>query len=57
MVVVAIIGILAAVALPSYQSYTLKAHVFEPISYAGNLRQSITEFYVQKSDVSAIVLK
>lgn len=47
MVVVAIIGILAAVALPSYQSYTLKAHVVEPISYAGNLRQPITEFYVQ----------
>ena len=47
MIVIAIIGILAAVALPSYQVYTLKAHVVEPISYSGNLRQPITEFYVQ----------
>jgi type IV pilus assembly protein PilA len=47
MVVVAIIGILAAIALPSYQSYTLKAHVVEPISYPGNLKHPITEFYLQ----------
>ena len=47
MIVVSIIGILAAVALPAYQTYTLKAHVVEPLSYAGNLRQPITEFYVQ----------
>ena len=47
MIVVAIIGILAAVALPSYQIYTLKAHTVEPIVYAGNLRQPITEYYVQ----------
>ena len=45
MIVVSIIGILAAVALPSYQIYTLKAHVAEPLSYAGNLRQPITDFY------------
>ena len=46
MVVVSIIGILAAVALPSYQSYILKAHIAEPLSYAGNLRQPINEFYL-----------
>ena len=45
MIVVAIIGILAAVALPQYQTYTLKAHVVEAYSYAGNIRQPITEFY------------
>ena len=47
MIVVSIIGILAAVALPAYQTYTLKAHVVEPLSYAGNLRQPITEYYMQ----------
>jgi len=47
MIVVSIIGILAAVALPAYQTYTLKAHVTEPLSYAGNLRQPITDFYTQ----------
>lgn len=47
MIVVSIIGILAAVALPTYQSYTLKAHVAEPLVYAGNLRQPINEFYIE----------
>ena len=47
MIVVSIIGILAAVALPSYQIYTLKAHVTEPLSHAGNLRQPITSYYVE----------
>jgi len=45
MIVVSIIGILASVALPAYQVYTIKAHVTEPITYAGNLRQPITDFY------------
>ncbi len=45
MIVVAIIGILASVALPSYSQYTLKAHMAEPITYAGNLKQPITEYY------------
>ena len=52
MIVVSIIGILAAVALPAYQTYTLKAHVVEPLSYAGNLRQPITEFLCTKLRVS-----
>jgi len=47
MIVVAIIGILSAVALPQYQSYTIKAHVVEAYNFAGNLRQPITEYYVE----------
>lgn len=50
MIVVAIIGILAAVALPAYQGYVLKAHMVEPISYSGNLKSAITEYYVEHLD-------
>jgi len=43
MIVVAIIGILAAVALPAYQDYTKKAKVSEVILAASSCRTSITE--------------
>jgi type IV pilus assembly protein PilA len=43
MIVVAIIGILAAVALPSYQDYTTRAKVSEVILAASGGRTSITE--------------
>lgn len=45
MIVVSIIGVLAAVAIPSYNVYVIKAHTAEPLTYAGNLRQPITEYY------------
>ncbi|MET3913659.1 type IV pilus assembly protein PilA [Variovorax sp. OAS795] len=43
MIVVAIIGILAAVALPAYQDYTIRAKVSEAILAASSCRTSITE--------------
>jgi type IV pilus assembly protein PilA len=43
MIVVAIIGILAAVALPAYQDYTARAKVSEGILMAGTCKTSITE--------------
>jgi type IV pilus assembly protein PilA len=43
MIVVAIIGILAAVALPAYQDYTIKAKVSEVVLAASACRTSITE--------------
>ncbi len=43
MIVVAIIGILAAVALPAYQDYTVKAKVSEVVLAASTCRTAITE--------------
>jgi type IV pilus assembly protein PilA len=45
MIVVAIIGILAAVALPAYQDYTIRAKMSEVILAASACRTSITEVY------------
>jgi type IV pilus assembly protein PilA len=50
MIVVAIIGILAAVALPAYQDYTVRAKVSEMVLAASSCRTSITEM-VQSSTV------
>jgi len=43
MIVVAIIGILAAVALPAYQDYTVRARVSELLLAASSARTAITE--------------
>lgn len=43
MIVVAIIGILAAVALPAYQDYTVRAKVTEVIGFAASAKTSVTE--------------
>ena len=53
MIVVAIIGILAAVALPAYQDYTVRAKVSEVILAASSCRTSITEI-VQTSTTADI---
>ena len=45
MIVVAIIGILAAVALPAYQDYTKRAKMSEVILAASACRTSITEVF------------
>jgi type IV pilus assembly protein PilA len=45
MIVVAIIGILAAVALPAYQDYTIRAKVSEALLAMSSCRTSITEVY------------
>lgn len=49
MIVVAIIGILAAIALPAYQSYTIKARMSEVILAGSSCRTTITEV-TQSSD-------
>jgi type IV pilus assembly protein PilA len=44
MIVVAIIGILASIAIPAYQDYTIRAQVVEAFSLASELKGSIQEF-------------
>ena len=51
MIVVAIIGILAAVALPAYQDYSVRAKVSEIVLAASSCRTSITEV-VQNASVT-----
>lgn len=46
MIVVAIIGILAAVALPAYQDYTIRAKMSEVIGLAAAAKTSVSEYYV-----------
>jgi type IV pilus assembly protein PilA len=48
MIVVAIIGILAAVALPAYQDYTIRAKVSEGLVLASGLKTAITETHASK---------
>ncbi|WP_180041081.1 pilin [Acinetobacter sp. YH12100] len=45
MIVVAIIGILAAVALPAYQDYTIRAKMSEPVLAGSTCRTIVTEVY------------
>ena len=52
MIVVAIIGILAAVALPAYQDYTKRAKLSEVILAASACRTTVTEVYQSVSSAS-----
>jgi type IV pilus assembly protein PilA len=45
MMVVAIIGILAALALPAYQDYTKRAHIEEGLTLAADAKLAIAEYY------------
>ena len=48
MIVVAIIGILAAIAIPAYQDYTVRSKVTELINSAGVCKTTVAEYYQTK---------
>jgi type IV pilus assembly protein PilA len=54
MIVVAIIGILAAVALPAYQDYTARAKASEIILAASSARTCVTETVASKGALTAL---
>ena len=47
MIVVAIIGILAAIAIPAYQDYVVRSQVTEGLNLAGDLKAGVAEWYAQ----------
>ena len=47
MIVVAIIGILAAIAIPAYQNYTVRAQITEGLNLAGGWKAAVSEYFAQ----------
>ena len=47
MIVVAIIGILAAIAIPAYQDYTIRAQVSEGLTLASDVKAGVAEYAAQ----------
>jgi type IV pilus assembly protein PilA len=53
MIVVAIVGILASVAISSYQTYTIRAQVAEGLSLAGNAKTPVVDSYLETGQAPA----
>jgi type IV pilus assembly protein PilA len=45
MIVVAIIGILAAIAIPAYQDYTIRTQISEGLNIAGEAKNALSDYY------------
>jgi type IV pilus assembly protein PilA len=50
MIVVAIIGILAAIAIPAYQDYLIRSQVSEGLTMAAAAKAGVSEYYANKGD-------
>jgi len=48
MIVVAIVGILAAIAIPAYQNYIIRAQVTEGLALASKAKTGISEYYWER---------
>jgi type IV pilus assembly protein PilA len=54
MIVIAIIGILAAIAIPAYQNYTIRSQVTEGLTLADGWKTAIAEYYANTGNWPAI---
>jgi type IV pilus assembly protein PilA len=55
MIVIAIVGILAAVALPAYQDYTVRAKLAEAVAKASEIKTSVSEYYSANNTLPASI--
>src|SRR5215469_16193483 len=55
MIVVAIIGILAAIAIPAYQDYTIRSQVTEGLNLSASLKAGVSEFYANNGSWPTLV--
>lgn len=53
MIVVAIIGILAAIAIPSYQDYTARSQVTEAVQLTSQFKTALTDYYASKGSYAS----
>ncbi len=53
MIVIAIVGILAAVALPAYQDYTVRAKMAEALATIGEAKTSVSEYFIANGTLPA----
>lgn len=56
MIVVAIIGILAAIAIPAYQDYTVRSKVTEGLTATAGAKTAIAEYYDTNGDLTDFVM-
>ncbi len=50
MIVVAIIGILAAIAIPAYQDYTVRSKMTEALNVASSAKAAVSEYLISEND-------
>src|ERR1700744_1183598 len=55
MIVIAIIGILAAIAIPAYQNYTIRAQITEGLTLADGWKTAIAEYYANTGSMPAAI--
>jgi type IV pilus assembly protein PilA len=54
MIVVAIIGILAAIALPAYQAYTIRAYIAEGLQLAGGAKVALLDYWTENGKLPEV---